>query len=78
MYRAMSSPAAWNTGNACSTSADSFSAAPSGSTEQAEQAPLDPPAELGDTIARRRRTLGEGFRAPQRVFGRCPPRTGRR
>ena len=73
MYRAKSSPAAWNTGNARSTSVASLSAAPSGSSLAAEYALLDPPAELGDAIPCRDGALGERFGAPQRVAGPAPP-----
>ena len=67
MYSAMSSPAAWNTGNACSTSANRFRRGALRLAAEAEQAPVDSPAELVDTIAGRRRTLGEGIGAPDRV-----------
>ena len=76
MYRARSSPAASNTGNACSTSAASFSVAPSGSRSMRDHARLDPPAELADTIARRRGTLGEGICAPERIVAPACPEQG--
>ena len=43
---------------------------------EADGVRLDPPAELGDTIARRRGSLGEGFRAPERVVAVACPEQG--
>ena len=43
---------------------------------EAEHARLDPPAELADTIARRRGTLGEGICAPERVVAPACPEQG--
>ena len=78
MYRARSSPAASNTGNACSTSAASFSArALRLEVDRADRLPAsDPPAQLADTIARRRGTLGEGICAPERVVAPACPEQG--
>ena len=76
MYRARSSPAAWNTGNACSTSAASFSVAPSGSTLRRttpawilpQSSPIRSPA--------RRGTLGDGICAPERIVAPARPEQG--
>ena len=43
---------------------------------EAEHAPLDPAAELADTIARRRGTLGEGVCAPERFVALACPEQG--
>ena len=66
----------WNTGSACSTSAASFSVAPSGSRWSAEGALLDSPAQLSHAIARGRGPLGEGIRAPQRFAALASPEQG--
>ena len=44
--------------------------------EDAEDARLDPPAQLADAIARRRGPLGEGIRAPERFAALACPEQG--
>ena len=76
MYSAMSSPAAWNTGNARSTSAGQLLRRALGLDVDAEHGRQDAPAELADTVAGRGGSLGEGFCAPHRVVGPACPGQG--
>ena len=74
MYRAMSSPAAWNTGNACSTSADSSSAAPSGSRPRRNTPPWTSPQSSPTRSPAAARSLGKASLAGARRRP-CPSRT---
>ena len=76
MYRARSSPAASNSGIACSAIVASRSVAPSGSKKRRTWPSLIFPHELAYAIARSRGPLGEGLSGPERVVPFACPEQG--
>ena len=77
MYRARSSPAAWNTGSASLDERRQPLGRRALRLEvEADHARLDLPAQLGHAIAGRRGALGEGICAPERVAALASPVQG--